>query len=386
MADKQALEKRLESLIKGNSPENRKKHALAAKKKGQKVIGLLCDYAPEEVIYAAGMLPWRVTGTWDSDLSKAAVYRDLDSCRYCTHTLESLLRGDLSFLDGIVTSDWDDDRRRLFDTWRYISHPPFAVIYTAPKNTSEITERYFAKEIAKMVATLEEFGKVKVTPEKLQEAIEIYNKTRTLLSQLYELRKRPAPPVTGAEVLGITTTAMVMEKVEFNKELEALLPYIEQRKTSHKASEPRLLLSSDMLDNPQFVEIIEGEGCQIVMDDLDTGSRWFYKLVDAYSADAIQAIARRYCWRPHDPIGFNWEEQIQQIVEWVRDWRVDGVIELFEEFSPARQWRAPLLVRELAKFNIPLVRISRGYDVGSIEQLKTRVAAFLEMLPTGLKV
>jgi len=375
-----ALEKRLSTLVQGNSPENRQKYALEAKEKGRKVIGLLCSYAPEEIFYAAGMHPWRVTGTWDSNLTKATVYRDLDSCRYCTHSLEALLRGDLKFLDGIVTSDWDDDRRRLFDTWRYISNPPFAMIYTAPKNRTEIVERYFAREISGMVSTLEKFGNVKITEEKLRQAIDLCNKSRQLLIGLYELRKRPLPPVTGAEVLGMVTTSMVMDKAEFNAELEALLPYLAEREINHKSDEPRILVSSDMLDNPRFLEIIEGEGCMVVMDDLDTGSRYFYELVDNYVKDPITAIARRYCWRPADPIAFNWEEQAAQIVQWVRAWRADGVIELFEEFSPARQWRAPIVVREMARNNIPFARISRGYDVGSIEQLRTRVAAFLEML------
>ncbi len=374
------LEMRLSSLVKGNSPEARKEHALEAKRKGKKVIGLLCSYAPEEIFYAAGMLPWRVTGTWDSDLSRAAAYRDLDSCRYCTHSLEALLRGDLEFLDGIVASDWDDDRRRLFDVWCYVSKPAFAVTHTAPKSKTEISERYFAREISRMASALEDFGGQKITDEGLRHAIEVYNQTRKLVLQLYELRKRPVPPVSGAEFLGITTASMVMDKADFNAELEALLPYLEQRKVDSMPGKPRILISSDMLDNPQFLEIIESEGCQIVMDDLDTGSRYFYKLVDEYTENPILALAQRYSWRPADPTAFNWEEQIEQIIEWARDFRADGVIELYEEFSPPRQWRAPLLVRELARKNIPLARISRGYDVSSIEQLRTRVAAFLEMM------
>ncbi len=210
MTDEKALEARLDSLVKGNSPESRQEPALAAKKKGRKVIGLLCTYAPEEIFYAAGMLPWRVTGTWDSDLSRAAVYRDLDSCRYCTHALEALLRGELEFLDGIVASDWDDDRRRLFDTWQHANKPAFTAIFTSPKSKSEISERYFAKEISRMASALEDFGGVKITEEKLRQAITVYNQSRKLLMQLYELRKRPVPPISGAEVLGITTASMVI--------------------------------------------------------------------------------------------------------------------------------------------------------------------------------
>ena len=169
---------------------------------------------------------------------------------------------------------------------------------------------------------------------------------------------------------------------EFNAELEALLPYLEHRQVRHKPGETHILITSDMLDNPQFLEIIEGEGCQIVMDDLDTGSRYFNKLVDEENGDAIATLARRYTWRPADPSAYNWEEQIQQMIEWVRDFRADGVIELYDEFSPPRQWRVPLLIREMARQNIPLLRIGRGYDVGNVGQLQTRVGAFLEMLGT----
>lgn len=372
------LESRLSSLVKGNSPEDRKKHALEAKRKGKKVIGLLCSYVPVEVIYAAGMLPWRITGTWDADISQATVYHHMDSCRYCTHTLEALLRGDLDFLDGIVCSDWDDDRRRLFDMWCYVKKPALTVFYTNPKSRTEICERYFAKEIADMVSALEDLGGQKITQESLSQAIKTYNQTRRLVLQLYELRKRPLPPVTGAEVLGITTAGMVMDIEDFNTELQALLPYLERRQINHKPGEPRILITSDMLDNPGFLEIIESEGCQIVMDDLDTGSRYFHELVDEAEKDTIRALARRYSWRPADSSAFNWEEQIQQVVEWVKAYRVDGVIDLYEEFSSARIWRAPLMIRELARHNIPLARIGRGYDLGNVGQLRIRVGAFLE--------
>ncbi|MBI2856699.1 MAG: 2-hydroxyacyl-CoA dehydratase, partial [Chloroflexi bacterium] len=342
--------------------------------------GLLCPYAPEEVIYAAGMLPWRVSGTWTADISRASVYRDLDSCRYCTHALEGMLRGEMEFLDGIVASDWDDDRRRLYDIWRFVGKPAFSFIYTVPKNKTEIAERYFAKDISRLASGLEKFGEVKITDEKLRQAIEVHNRTRSLLMQLYELRKRPVPAITGAEALGIVTAAMVMDKVKFNAELEALLPYIEKRQTGRGESQPRILVSSDMLDNPQFLEMIEGEGCNVVMDDLDTGSRYFHGLVDPYAADAVAAISRRYCWKPADPIAFNWPAQAAQTIAWAKEFRADGVIELFEAFSPARQWRAPLVTRLMSKADMPFAKISRSYDLSGVEQIRTRVGAFLEMI------
>ncbi len=378
--DARALEMRLSSLVKGNSPERRKEHVLKAKSQGKKIIGSICPCMPEEVIYAAGMLPWRITGTWDSDVSRAAAYLDLDSCQYCLHSLEALLRGDLDFIDGMVGSDWDDDQRRLYDTWKRVSKPAFYETYSASLNKSSIVVRYRAHELAELASALERFSGHKITDDGLRQAIKVYNQTRRLLQQFYELRKRPVPLISGPEVLGITTASRVMDKAEFNAELQDLLPYLEGRQVAPRSGQPRILVSSDHLDNPRFLEIIEGEGCQVVMDDLDTGSRYFSKLVDEYADDLYLALAWRSADRPGDAAMFGWKEQARQTIQWAKDFRADGVIELFDEFSAARQWRSPIVTREMARENMPFIRISRGYEVTNIEQLRTRVGAFLEML------
>ena len=98
---------------------------------------------------------------------------------------------------------------------------------------------------------MEELAGQAVSEEALRHSITVYEKTRTLIHQLYELRKAEIPPLSGSEMLGITTAALLMPKEECNTKLETLLPYIEQRKTGRKKVRPRLLVSSDRLDNPE---------------------------------------------------------------------------------------------------------------------------------------
>src|SRR5512143_3343867 len=109
------MEDKLNSLVEGNSEANRNKWAMEWKKQGKKVIGIMSADVPEEVVSAAGMLPWRITGTWRENISNASVYRSQNSCSYCNHVLESLLSGELGFLDGIITTDLDQDLLRLGD-------------------------------------------------------------------------------------------------------------------------------------------------------------------------------------------------------------------------------------------------------------------------------
>ena len=58
-------------------------------------------------------------------------------------------------------------------------------------------------------------------------SIRIYNRGRELMKQLYELRKRDRPPVTGAEALEVSKAAARMPRERFNELMEQLLDEIQ---------------------------------------------------------------------------------------------------------------------------------------------------------------
>ena len=61
------MEDRLKALVEANRPENRNKWALRWKESSRtgKVLGVIGPYIPEEILSAAGVLPFGVSGTWD---------------------------------------------------------------------------------------------------------------------------------------------------------------------------------------------------------------------------------------------------------------------------------------------------------------------------------
>ena len=370
---------KLQKLIEANSEANRTKYALEWKKQGKKVIGVLSQYVPEEVISAAGMLPWRITPTWKENISHARVYRPETSNGYCTHVLESLLTGELDFLDGIILTDLDHEMLRLWDVMVYIKKPSFLHIMHTPFMNTEGAIRFVENDIKKMIRKLEELGGVKITDEALSLSIKTYNKMRTLLGRVYELRKKDVPPLSGAEVLGLTTGAQVMPRDKFNQELESLLPVLEKRKTTLKTVHPRLLVASDYLDNPAYLNLVE-EDCLVAMDDIDTASRYIIQLVDTVLENPIHAIARRYLSHHGGPSMIYWDKQIEQIKNWVKEYRIDGVLSLTLKWDYPQQYRIPILRQELDKAGIPNTNFEREYHLVNMGQLRTRIGAFLEIL------
>jgi benzoyl-CoA reductase/2-hydroxyglutaryl-CoA dehydratase subunit BcrC/BadD/HgdB len=374
------VEQQLRGLLVAINEPNRTKWALEWRRQGGKVVGLLCSYVPEELIYAAGVLPWHIMGTDQANTSRALVYRMATSSLYCNRVLESFLAGELDFLDGVIATDREQDLVRLWDVLVHLKKTPFAHIMHVPNQETYLGYKQMAREINGLKKSVEEFSRTKITDESLRQAATVFNKMRTLLAKLYEMRKREVPPVSGTEAMAIVAAATIMPKDEFNRELEALLPYLEKRKASVKRMHPRLLLSSDTLYNPSYIQLVEQSGSLVAMDDLDPGSRYFWQKVDLRSKDLVYALAKRYLGRPAHPRMFDWDRQANQVIDWVKEYRIDGVLEMPEMYSLSRQFRVPIFQAKLTEANIPNISIPRFHDMADASQLRTRIEAFVEML------
>lgn len=376
----------LERLVNSNKPERRALRAQQWKQGGGKVVGVLCTYVPVEVLVAADVMPWRVSGTWSDKIDDALVIRSANSCGYCNHVLQSLLDGDMAFLDGVVATTWEQDITRLWDVWLHLGKMKFNHILHLPHYTSERTNTYYAQEIAEFITAVEKLAGRSITDKDLWQAIEVCNRRRSLILQLYELRKRAMPPLSGAEMVGLTVAGTLMPVDQFNQELEALLPYIKQRKPPLFSFTPRILVSSDFVDNPAYLKLIEEADCVVAMDDFDTGSRYYTGQVQADGPDPLMALARRYLGQPGSARMVAWQAHTEQVAAWVKEYDINGVIELAQRYSRAREMRSPFFMDRMNKAGIKAISLEREYTPSNMGQLRNRVQAFMEMLnPTVWK-
>ena len=136
-----------------------------------------------------------------------------------------------------------------------------------------------------------------------------------------------------------------------------------------------------MLDNPGYLNLIEESGL-VAMDDLDTGVRYFTKAVDTTIADPIDALTQRYLSRHGAPRMTSWDIQMEEMIQWVKDFRIDGVINLPQTYCYPQTYRMPFVNMKLKEAGIPSMSIEREYYLANLGQLRTRIGAFSEMLET----
>jgi len=352
------------------------------KQRGKKVVGFFCCYVPEEILYAADALPVRMRAPDCPETTLADTYMSHLNCSFMRSCLQLALGGRYDFLDGLVFCSSCDHARRLYDILREVAPArfPFLHLISVPHKADGQMARWYAGDLTVFKAKVEEFLGKEVSDTSLRSAIETYNETRSLLRRLYDLRKRGAPPITGAEALGVLLAGCSMPKDEFNPKLRKLLAELEQIEGISEYRARLMVAGSGGCDDPDYYQVIEQMGGLIVTDSLCFGSRYFWEPV-AVGEDLMLSLAESYLKRPSCPrMVDNVAGRTEYVEKMVRDFDVDGVI--FQRIRYCDLWGGQMLHLEkhLKDAGIPMLSMDREYSLSAVGQLRTRVQAFLERL------
>ncbi len=351
------------------------------KEAGKKVVGYVCSYMPEEILYAAEILPYRLTAKGVEDTSQADAWLTRVNCTFARCCLEVGMSGGFDFLDGAVFVNGCDHIRRAYDNWKaHASAPAFMYMLPVPHVIDADGLQWYREEVEKFKDSVEEHFNVQVTSEKLAAALKTCNDTRTLLRKLYDLRAGDKPPVTGAEALAIVTASTAMPKAEFNTLLSTLLEEVEG-KDGEPNGKVRLLVAGSLMDDPAFLKNVEDLGAIVVTDALCFGTRNFWDLTDE-TLDPFDALVERYYRHmPCPRMAGEYKRRIAFVREQVKRAKVDGVILEHIKFCDVHGTDNALLKKDLEEDGVPVIELERQYGpLADTGRIRTRVQAFLERI------
>jgi benzoyl-CoA reductase/2-hydroxyglutaryl-CoA dehydratase subunit BcrC/BadD/HgdB len=140
------------------------------------------------------------------------------------------------------------------------------------------------------------------------------------------------------------------------------------------------MIVGSLLDDPAYVNIIEELGGLVVTDGLCFGSRCFWKPVES-EGDLLLDLAKSYLEHPPCPRMVNTpNRRLDFVRDMVEMFEVDGII--FEHIRYCDIWGGEyyFLGNKLKELGIPVLALEKEYAIGSTEQLRTRVEAFLETI------
>jgi len=294
------------------------------------------------------------------------------------NVFDRVLAGEAQFLDGMALANTCDITRRLYDNWgAYVDKVPVYLLNNPQKLLTPGNRDYYLEEMRRFRGWVEEIAHATVTDEKLRAAIVQHNDTRHLLHELYALRERDEPPLSGAEALDVCTAATVLPRDRANSLLRQLLD--ELPRASRPSSGPRLMVTGSVIDHPALLELVEEQGATVVVEDLCNTTRAFWQTVPD-DADPLLALYRHHneralCACMH-PVG----ARLEHVLSLAQRYRVEGVINFTLKYCHPFLYEAPLLGRALEERGISTMTLEVGHDLSGHGQLRTRVQAFLEML------
>lgn len=369
------------SVIEETAKNLENRHLAEFRAQGGRAIGFFCSYVPEELLNVDGLASFRMRATGCTGTETADSTMSIFNCSYTRHCLEKGLEQGYAFLDGFVFVPSCDHLRRLYDNWAYYVKPSFLALVDVPHLRDADALQWYRDEIAGLWDKLTDTFGLPDSPGTVWEGIRKTNRSRSLLAELDGLRRLDPPRVTGREMLQVSLFAASTPKEVGNPFLESLLETLKERPLP-EASRAKVLLVGSHLDDPEFVNLLEETGAQVVCDGYCCGLRDQAGLVEeSAGSDPFEAIARRYLDRISCPRMYaDYPRRLEAIVRLVETSGADGII--LEQMKFCETWGIDgnVLLEDLREKGFPVLRLEREYLLSGVAQIRTRVQAFLESM------
>ncbi len=294
--------------------------------------------------------------------------------------------GGYDFLDGVIFVNSCDAMRRLHDVWKRYVPTKFIHILDIPMGNLTLGANYLKEEFIKLKIALEKHASIVIKDEDIRNAIEVFNESRLIYNQLNSLRIENPPSITGTNLMNLTSDFFITEPKIWNDKTKGIL---EKNKPSFqkvvKNNNPRILLSGSPLHEIDFISFMEEIGLNVVYEDLCTGSK-FFDLVIKNSPDLLASLSEAYLNRTPCARMMQIDERVDQICKMAEKFKADGIIHHSLKFCDTYLYDVPALKKFLNEKGLSVLFIESDGGLGDINQIRTRIEAFLEIIKSYKKL
>ena len=374
--------------------QDRTRRAKELRAEGKKVIGYLDIFPVLEMLTALDLLPYRLLGDMSEPVTRADTCLPTVVCPFLRSVMDLGLKGRYDFLDGVVMAHGCEVGEKIAHIWRIYLHPSYAHFIDTPHTTHEAARKQHKELLKDYKKTLESFTGNELSKERLQEAVKVHNQQRALVRELYDLRKPDPPLISGAETLQVMVALMSIPVAEGNELLRQVIGEVKQRNDGPPKKPARLLVWGSVMDDTALIDMIESIGANVVMDDTSAGSRAYFPQVEL-TEDPLDGLAERYLVALKSPRTFretvlgedsrkdyitDLKNRFSYLKDYAEEWNINGVILEAMRYCDIHGYEVPGLKDYLDSIGLPNIYLEHDYSKAALEQLRTRVQAFLEII------
>lgn len=349
------------------------------KKTGKGVVGCFPYYTPEEIVHAAGMLP---VGLWGGETQVSAVHSILPAftCPIMQSNMEFAMRGVYNDLDAVIIPAPCDTLKSVGQDWLYVIPQVKAILLVYPQMRKiEGGVQYLKTEFARVKKELEAIAGETISDQALTNSIKIYNRHRAVMRNFAESAPLYPKTITPSVRHLIIKSGFFFEKGQHADMVEAFME--ELRKLSPETSPAKKIVLTGIVAEPDgLLDLFAENGLTVVGDDLAQESRLFRTDVPE-GKDPLERLARQWslvegCSLAYDPQ----KKRGGMIIDLARKTNADGIVLCMMKFCDPEEFDYPILASEFEQAKIPLLYLEVDQQLQSLEQFRTRIQGFAEML------
>lgn len=375
MSDYKAILQELEAI--GRSPY--KSVLKTMKTTGKEAVGCFPIYTPEELIYAAGMLP---VGMWggNTELKLADRYLQTFCCSIMRSNIEYSMKGFYDMLKAVIIPTFCDTLKCICENWK-VAAPHIPVIpMSYPQNRRiEAGFVYMTEELERVRGELERISGKPVTEAMLQDAFAVYEEYRSVM-RAFVRAAADHPDVIDARTRHLVIKAgYFSDKKAYTEKMRAL--------TAALTEEPvkpfggiKVVATGLMAEPSALLDIFAKNNVAVAADDLAQESRQF-RTVSRGDGSVLERLA----WRVADQRGCTFLYEVektrgQMLIDLVRESGSKGVVVFMMKFCDPEEFDYPVYKEELDQAGIPVLYLETEQQMDSFAQAETRIQSFAEML------
>jgi len=360
-----------------------------AQEEGKKVIATFCLYIPDEIVIALDAICVGLCGGTNFSNFASEGLLPTNICALIKSSLGFGLGNKCPYYataDLIIGETTCDGKKKCWEIMG--QHKPIYVVETPQCKDRPQARAHYIAELKALTKKLEEVTGNKLTLENLKKAMEKIQNKRSQLKRVYDTRKNDPVPISGKDALLVSQIAFYDDPDRQIQMVGKLAEELEERVKDGVGAiskgAKRILISGTPMAIPNWKmhHLIENKGVAIVAEETCTGTRYFeseYEIKGNTLDELIEVLADRYmgincaCYTPNTG-------RKDDILRQVKEYNADGVILYTLSFCQPYDIEAIGLEKELKKTGIPVLSINTDYSSEDVNQLKTRIEAFLEML------
>jgi len=348
-------------------------------KTGKAVIGCLPYYLPEEIVHAAGMLPIGIWGG-QTQVSLAHTIFPAFCCSIMQSVMEFALKGVYNDLDAVIIPAPCDAMKSIGQDWLYAIPDVKAILTVYPQMRKiEAGVHYLESEFQKIKTEVETIGGETITDKDLCNSIAIYNEQRRVMRQFCSIARMYPLTITPVIRHLVIKSGFFMEKGQHTSLVNELINEL-KKCPPQEFKGKKVILTGIMAEPDSLLEVFSENGLTVAADDLAHESRLFR--TDVPEGDKpLNRLARQWsliegCSLAYDPE----KKRGDMLIDMAKDTGADGIILCMMKFCDPEEFDYPVMSVQFEKVGIPMLYLEIDQQMQSMEQVRTRIQGFAEML------